>query len=321
MKQAVDLSHHNGSVNFENLRAAGIDCVILQAGYGMMEYQKDPCFEEYYSKANRAGLKIGAYLYSYAVDVHQAKREAEVCLKWIRGKSFDMPVYIDMEEENLTYLGRDTLTKMAVTFCEIIEKNGYSAGVYANANWFTNWLDYDSIRQKYSIWLAQYASQKAFDCDIWQYSDCGRISGETCDFDMNHVYNIPKKTVTFKKNAGLYKYAYIDTLGGTSTKLKTAPKGSNAEWISDDGFGWSKVKVGGKVYYAVNSRLNKKGLSAYPKAKLTVSTAVFKADKNGLGERKLLKKGKTVKILCNIEKGKYKNFKLISYMGTKYYLP
>lgn len=308
-------------MNFENLKTAGIDCVILQAGYGMMEYQKDPCFEEYYSKAKRAGLKIGAYLYSYAVDVHQAKREAEVCLKWIRGKSFDLPVYIDMEEENLTYIGRATLTKMAMKFCEIIEKNGYSAGVYANANWFTNYLDYDSIKQKYSIWLAQYASEKSLDCDIWQYSDCGRIDGESCDFDMNHVYNIPKEVVTFKKKAGLYNRPYVDTLAGTSTKQMTAKKGSAAEWISDDGFGWSKLKIGGKDYYAVNTRINKKGLSKYPEQTLTKDTIAYKYTTTHLGTRKTIKKGKKIKIISTIEKGRFKNYKLISYKGTKYYVP
>ena len=317
--RGIDVSRWNGLVNYKAVKSVGIDYVIIQSGYGMETSQKDPYFEENYKRAKSAGLKIGIYHYSYAKSVAEAKREAKVCLSIIKGKTLDLPVYIDMEEDSLSYLGKSTLTKIAEEFCTVIKKAGYTAGVYANANWFRNFLDYQGLRRKYSIWLAQYGSKKDFQCDIWQYSDSGRIKENACNFDMNYVYKTPSVKVKVTKNSGLYPYPYNDPVGKTSVPVLTLKRGAVVQWIQDDKYGWSKVKYKGKEYYIVNSHLSRKGLSSYPKEILKKDTKVYVEKKGRLIKAKILKKGTKVNILCTILKGRYKGYDYLGKGKNRYY--
>lgn len=317
--RGIDVSRWNGNVNYKGVKSAGIDYVLIQCGFGMAGTQKDPYFEANYANAKKAGMRIGVYHYSYAKSLAEVKKEAKVCLSWLKGKSIDLPVYIDMEEDSLSYLGKGILTKMAVEFCRIIEKAGYTAGVYANANWFRNYLYYSTIKGKYSVWLAQYGEKKDFECDIWQYSDNGTIKSNAGLFDMNYIYRNFVVKVKANKNVGLYPYAYTDPVGKTSVKKITVKKGDVLQWQSDDGFGWSKVKYKGKEYFAVNSRLSRKDLSKYQKKILSKDTKAY-VEKNGkLTKAKILKKGKKITLICTIEKGKYKGYSYFTSMGKKYY--
>lgn len=185
----IDVSYCQVGVDYKKVKASGIDAVIIRAGYGRETYQKDSEFETHYKNAKNAGLKIGAYWYSYADSVADAKQEAKACLACIKGKSFDMPVYFDMEDSSQVRYGKTTLTNMATAFCDAIINDGYRAGVYANLNWFSNYLDYNKLKSKYSIWLAQYNSYNQLDCDIWQNSSVGKINGISGNVDTNVVFN------------------------------------------------------------------------------------------------------------------------------------
>lgn len=185
----IDVSTFQQNIDFKKVKAAGIKAVIIRAGYGRETYQKDTQFETHYKNAKAAGLKVGAYWYSYADSESDARKEAAACLYCIKGKTFDLPIYYDMEDDSQTHFGKATLTKFAKAFCEAIKAGGYRAGVYANLNWFNNYLDYNSLKKLYSIWLAQYASRNDKDCDIWQNASDGRISGVSGNVDTNVIYN------------------------------------------------------------------------------------------------------------------------------------
>ena len=190
MSRLIDVSCWNSGVDYDAVKASGIDSVIIRAGYGREVDQKDSQFENHYAGARAAGMNIGVYWYSYADSVQDAITEAEVCLECIKGKSFNLPIYFDMEENWQTALGRATLTTMAEAFCQTIEEAGYRAGVYSNVNWFTNFLDYNRLAAEYSIWLAQWGSSSyAYDCDIWQYADDGSVPGIDGNVDINRVIN------------------------------------------------------------------------------------------------------------------------------------
>lgn len=190
MSKLIDVSCWNSGINYDAVKASGIDSVIIRAGYGREVYQKDSQFENHYAGAKAAGLNIGAYWYSYADSVQDAITEAEACLACIKGKSFNLPIYFDMEENWQTALGRAKLTTMATAFCQTIEEAGYRAGVYSNVNWFTNFLDYNRLSSEYSIWLAQWGSSSySYNCDIWQYADNGSVPGISGNVDMNKVIN------------------------------------------------------------------------------------------------------------------------------------
>lgn len=263
-------------------------------------------------------MLVGVYHYSYAKSVAEAKEEAKVCLGWLKGRSLDMPIYIDMEEENLTYLGKSTLTKIATEFCKTIEKAGYKAGVYANANWFKNNLNYSSLKKNYSIWLAQYSSTKDYDCDIWQYTSKYIVNGNT--FDCNICYKSFGKTmITTKLKCPIYNKHFIDKVGNASRVLFTVPKGTKVQWLKDMGDGWSQVRYNGKTGYMVNTRLNKLGLSKYKTIVVGKGSTYKRVVKGKIKYTKQLDKDREFRIICYITEGKYKGYYYM-YRNLKYYL-
>lgn len=204
--KCIDVSTWQGTIDWKKVKAAGYGHAILRAGYGREVSQKDAQFEANYKNAKAAGVKLGVYWYSYADDVASAKLEAAACLTVLKGKTFEMPVFFDMEESKQMAFGKATLTSMAKAFCEAVKKGGYAAGVYANPNWFRNYLDYDELRKTYPIWLAQYYTSPSLECDVWQYSSEGTVSGISGNVDMNIIYNegiIKTNTATPMTNSNL----------------------------------------------------------------------------------------------------------------------
>lgn len=318
----IDVSKWNNTVDYKSVKSAGVTGVIIQCGYGMVSSQKDPYFEDNYKKAKAQGLKVGAYLYSYAKSVSEAKREAKVCLGWCKGKKFDLPIYIDMEEEGLTYLGKSTLTKIATEFCKIVEKAGYKAGVYANANWFRNYLDYKKLKSKYSIWLAQYASSKDFDCDIWQYTNALMINGKK--FDGNISYKTfegkKKKYVKVKHDYYLRRKAFIDPVTKSNEPITKLARGVKVEWLSDDGTGFSKVKYNGHTGYTLNTMLNKKGLSKYRTKVFPKGSKYHRIVKGQIKYSKAMDKARKFTIISYTESGRFKGYYYVRRNGRYYFM-
>lgn len=186
---AIDVSYCQTGVDYTKVKNSGIDAVIIRAGFGKEIYQKDSEFETHYRNAKKAGLAVGVYWYSYAYSVAEAKQEAKVCLACIKGKTLELPVYYDLEESGQTRLGMSALTNIAIAFCDAIKSGGYRAGVYSNLNWLNNHLDYERLRSKYSIWLAQWSSSPSKSCDIWQNADNGRINGISGNVDTDVIIN------------------------------------------------------------------------------------------------------------------------------------
>ena len=229
----VDISEFQQNIDFNKMKNDGIKAVIIRAGYGRETSQKDTMFESHYSNAKEAGLKIGAYWYSYADSVDDAEKEAKACLECVENKYFDMPIYYDLEDNSIVKLGKAKLTEIAERFCETIKKSNYRAGVYANLNWFNNYLDYDKLKKKYSIWLAQYNSVNELNCDIWQNSSTGRVSGYNGRLDTNVIYNedifsgksdtkVEKPTLTYRVYADGKWYNEVKGLSNVAGRKKQA---------------------------------------------------------------------------------------------------
>ena len=189
--KGIDLSCWQEKVNYLELKAQGIDFAIIRCGFGKNISQKDSKFEDHYAGLKYAGIKIGAYLYSYANTIEGAKVEAKNCLEFIKNKKFDLPIFYDLEDAKTTgNASKETITEMAKIFCEEIIKAGYQAGVYTNLNWFTNKITVKEL-EKYNIWLAQWGTEKHsanFKVDIWQYTSKGKIKGINGNVDLDISY-------------------------------------------------------------------------------------------------------------------------------------
>ena len=226
----VDISEFQQNIDFNKMKNDGIKAVIIRAGYGRETSQKDSMFESHYKNAKSENMMIGVYWYSYADSAGDAEKEAKACLECINNKSLDMPIYYDLEDNSQVKLGKTKLTEIAERFCETIKKSGYRAGVYANLNWFNNYLDYDKLKGKYSIWLAQYNSENQLACDIWQNSSTGRVSGYGGNIDTNIIFNesvfqnvkVEKPTLTYRVYADGKWYNEVKGLSNVAGRKKQA---------------------------------------------------------------------------------------------------
>lgn len=214
--RGIDVSVHNGVVDFKKVKAAGYDFVIIRAGYGRYDNQKDTKFDVNYKNAKAAGLHVGAYFYSYAKTSADAQQEAKVFLNWIKGKTFDMPIYFDIEDPSQAELSRKTLTDICIAWCNAVEREGYYVGIYANVDWFKNRLDQNRLA-RFDKWLAHWANKPIWGNEfggLWQYSSKGKINGHSCDFDLNESYRDYPSII---KEAGLNGYGQ-KKVSITSTK-------------------------------------------------------------------------------------------------------
>ena len=191
----VDVSAHNGTVDWQRLKNQGIEFAILRVGYGQNANQKDSTFEYNYSECKKYGIKVGVYLYSYAMSVEDSEKEANNCLNWLGGRQLDLPVYYDIENDSGSYrqdsLSKETLTNMALTFLNKVSNSGYKAGFYSSKYWLEAKLDMSQIENNYSVWVAHYTSlvQTTYNgkYDIWQWID-GKNDNTLGGFDRNWCY-------------------------------------------------------------------------------------------------------------------------------------
>ena len=196
--KGIDVSSHQGTIDWSKVKSQ-IDFAIIRLGYGdNATYQDDKQFFNNVNGCIANGIPFGVYIYSYAKNLtgsESIQSEIDHCkrlLSMINQKPFC--VYIDMEDEKYQYnLGKTTLTNFAIEFCKQITSSGYRAGVYANQNWFQNYLNPSTIASYgYSIWCAKYSDNKpniSSNYDIWQYSASGRINGIDGDVDMDTMVN------------------------------------------------------------------------------------------------------------------------------------
>lgn len=270
-ERVIDVSVHQGDIDFSRVKQDGFIGVIIRAGYGRMPDQYDRNFVKNYANAKAAGLKVGAYWYSYSISVADSVTEAETCLGVIGGKEFDYPVFYDVEEGTIGAYSKETVTQMVNAFCARIEQDGYKAGYYCNTNWYNNHLNPQKIA--YPLWLADWRSnsveltagiKKAFH----QYTSDGFVDGVSGRVDLDYCYyntvsqetNTNTNKLTTSANLNLRQEAFVG-----SPVLVTIPKGAtNLERVTDDGYGWSKIRYNGVVGWCSNKYLSGvSGLSAY----------------------------------------------------------
>ena len=160
-------------------------------GYGSGALVEDSTFRRNIQGATAAGLKVGVYFYSQAINEAEAVEEASMVLSLCSGYGLPLGVYYDTEKVagdtgRADGLSAAERTACAVAFCETIRNAGYTAGVYSYASWFYNSLNYANI-SKYRIWIAQYRDSLDFNYryDIWQYTSTGKVKGVSGGVDMN----------------------------------------------------------------------------------------------------------------------------------------
>ena len=190
----IDVSKWNGSIDWNAVKNSGVSYVIIRCGYrgsttgAMIE---DPVFKSNIKGASAAGLKVGVYFFSQAVNEVEAVEEASMTIGLIKNYSISYPVFLDVEPSGgrADKIDRDTRTKVIKAYCETLRNSGYTAGVYANKTWLESYMNVGELGS-YKIWLAQYntAPTYAGRIDLWQYTSKGSVAGISGHTDLNLSY-------------------------------------------------------------------------------------------------------------------------------------
>lgn len=189
----VDVSAHQGPVDWEQVRAAGMEFAMVRLGY--RGYTTGGVYTDEYARENlsgarKAGLKIGAYFYSQALTPEEAAQEAITCVGILKGMELDLPVVFDWEyvsaEARTGIMDRDTLMACAEAFCSAIEAAGYEAMIYFNPSLAESLLELEALTE-YRWWLAMYSDQMTWPhaVEMWQYTNSGTVPGIEGNVDIN----------------------------------------------------------------------------------------------------------------------------------------
>ena len=234
----IDVSAHNGDqINWQSVKADGIEYAVIRAGFtgytqSRHSINADTQAVTNIKNAQAAGLPVGVYWFSQALNESEARAEAQKTLEIISGYDLQLPVFFDYEfygvaEGRLDSAWREgTITKSQMTanaraFCEVIESAGYETGIYANKSFLTSQLDAASLANDYSIWLAHFTTQTDYTGDyyMWQYTEEGKVDGISGNVDCDFMY-LPNGTEIGgdRKVTGFNVYGRGD--GGTDLYLE-----------------------------------------------------------------------------------------------------
>lgn len=190
----IDVSKWNGNIDWNAVKSSGVDYVIIRCGYrgsSSGALIEDTHFKQNIKGAQAAGLKVGVYFFSQAINEVEAVKEASFAISLAKDYKLTYPIFIDTEPSGGRADKLDVATRTAVVkaFCQTVENSGYKAGIYASKTWFEKKLTISELA-KYKIWLAHYAASPSYTgkIDMWQYSCKGKINGIKGNVDLNYSY-------------------------------------------------------------------------------------------------------------------------------------
>lgn len=285
----MDVSQHNGKINFKKAKRDGIEFVFIRVGYtgytkSSFSLNLDKKYKTYIKDATKAGLKVGVYWYSQSTKVSEAKKEAKALLKAIKGYSITMPVVFDYEFADTkkgrldsAKLSKTNMTANALAFLNAVSNAGYDACIYASENFLGEHLYANQISSNFKVWLANYSSKTNYkgDYEFWQHTAKGRVSGMRGNVDINFWY-----------------------------------KGENSTYLGTQIYTGSPIECG--VYAAIDGKALVENVDYTLTYSNNVNVGTAHITLNGIGEHKGLKQNYTFDIVPD----KVKNVGHISSKNT-----
>lgn len=245
--KGIDVSQWNGKIDWAKVAKTDVDYAIIRVGYGMdYKSQDDSQFHNNVRGCIANKIPFGVYIYSYASNTAMAKSEAEHTLRLIKGYKLNFPVYYDLEDYSQTKLSKKTIGAMAKTFCNTISNAGYQVGIYANLNWWNNYLT-DPVfnNSSWYKWVAQYNSACTYtkSYTMWQCSCDGRVNGINGLTDLNFWYGTPRSSsyktsfsgVTLsRETASIYRTTKAYGKYTLKANVTTSSSNKSVRWVSSD---------------------------------------------------------------------------------------
>ena len=262
-ESGIDISEWQENVDWGKVKAAGIDFVILRAGYrgygAAGNMRRDSCFDKHIIGAYNAGLSVGVYFFSQAITAEEAKDEALFTLDIIEPyrDKISYPVVFDTEycpvadaRTNVNPISNELRTDMAQAFVDTVRDGGYTPMIYASPSWINDKMQYDRVKDMCDIWIAHWTDATSFSpYTMWQYTETGKVDGVSGNVDRNVSlvdYSTKHFTIKYNANGGVGEMADTECVYGESNRTA-----DNA--FSKQGYnfiGWSAYRMSdGKTRY------------------------------------------------------------------------
>ena len=195
MRYGIDISKHNGNVDFNKVKKAGFDFVFIRIayrGYGSKGNLKvDEMQDKYLKEAKEAGLKVGAYVFSQSINEEEAKEEAKLAIDLLKDYKLDLSLVFDPETikgdtARTDDISGEQFTKNAIVFCEEVKRAGITPAIYSNLVWEDYYYNLEKLKD-YEIWYADYNKlpQTPYNFKYWQFSEVGIVDGIDGNVDLN----------------------------------------------------------------------------------------------------------------------------------------
>lgn len=191
----VDVSSHQGDIDWKRVRADGVEFAILRIGFRgntAGSLNMDEAFAGNYVEARNAGLRVGAYFFSQAISEQEAREEAAYTLRLLDGVPLELPVFFDWEEAAEGRTGGKASSEVggyAAAFCQTLTEGGYQAGVYFNQRYGYSIMHLENLLD-HAFWIAEYADCQSFSfrTELWQFTGSGHVDGIDTIVDMDLLY-------------------------------------------------------------------------------------------------------------------------------------
>ena len=211
--KGIDVSQWNGDINWATVKNTDVDYAIIRCGYGMNQTnQDDPKWKRNADACTQYNIPFGTYLYSYADTVEKAKSEAQHVLRLVKGYNLTYPIYYDLEEISVrNSVSKSQIAQIAKAFCDTIEAAGYRVSIYANTDWFTNYLT-DPMFNNWNKWVAQYNYRCTYagSYTMWQCTSSGSVNGISGAVDLNMDFGTVDGKRLVVRDGKTYCYSYPD---------------------------------------------------------------------------------------------------------------
>lgn len=250
--KGIDVSYSQGEIDWAAAKADGVEFAILRCGYGMDQTnQDDSQWVNNVAGCEANDIPYGVYLYSYATTVEKAKSEAAHVLRLLKGHTLSYPVYYDLEDTSiLNNTTAEERTQIATAFTSAIKAAGYEVGIYANKNWFENYLP-DATFKQWGRWVAQWGSKCTYagTYQLWQATNAGTVDGIKGAVDIDFViagHGQPQpadNTATTAKKTETTTAAKKNTAATATSKKKTTVRIGKTPKITVKASGKRKVRI------------------------------------------------------------------------------
>lgn len=252
----IDVSHHNGSIDWAQVAKADKKFAILKCQYEAKSHRKDETFEYNYKEAGKYGLSRGVYVFIASDSIADPVLDANSLIGHLKGRPLEYGIWLDLESAALRRVPKKEITRLCYIYKNIFAANGYYVGIYCNKDWYDNVLESDVLRRDFDFWIARYpkddkglysSTSKLKPSSIavaWQYSSKGHVPGILTHTDLNVDFdgnvNLIASDYTNHKIIKSNRDIALEVIDGKWGSMTTKP--TRRELLEKAGYNYSEIQ-------------------------------------------------------------------------------